>query len=360
MIDRKSKPPTLHLSTPSPETSPRGSPVLSDCDADDEGAMSMEDSLPSRPLSMADTHGVGPYFPERPTLRDILSNSAPAPWSLSAFTAYLSHNHCLETLEFTLDAGRYRQRYETMLDQIDGQLPSLDRSECRHVMMLWQRLMEAYIIPNGPREINLPGEVRDELLSLSISTAPPSPEELDTAVQIIYELMDGSVLLPFLNAVSPVRSMDRAASLSEGRDEPEESLYLTKSVTELPQGSSSQSGSRRVSPQLQSLDIVTHSWGTNSNRSPPAQVFSRSRFQAHGSSSSTGSADGSMTDDSNSLTSPISIRESPMTPPTTPPSSDIGGSPRTRRDNTWKRMIRLGVKKKSSSRMRSIDDDVAS
>ena len=359
MIDRKSKPPTLHLSTPSPETSPRGSPVLSDCDADDEGAMSIEESLPSRPLSMADVHGVGPYFPERPTLQDILSNSAPPPWSLSAFTAYLSHNHCLETLEFTLDAGRYRQRYATMLDQINGQPQTLDLDECRHVMMLWQRLMDAYIVPNGPREINLPGEVRDELLSLPNHAVPPSPEELDPAVRIIYELMDGSVLLPFLNAVSPVRSMDRAASLSDGRDEPEESLYLTKSVGEMP-GSSSQHSSRRNSPPFHSLDVVTHSFGSHSNRSPPAQAFSRNRMHAHGSSSSTGSADGSFTDDSNSLTSPASLRESPMTPPTTPPSSDIGGSPRTRRDNTWKRMMRLGAKKKSSSRMRSIDDDVAS
>ena len=320
----------------------------------------MEDSLPSRPLSMADAHGVGPYFPERPTLHDILSNSAPAPWSLSAFTAYLSHNHCLETLEFTLDAGRYRRRHEIMLDQIKGQSPNLDLDECRHVMMLWQRLMDAYIVPNGPREINLPGEVRDELLSLPNNAAPPSPEELDPAVQIIYELMDGSVLLPFLNAVSPVRSMDRAASMSEGRDEPEESLYLTKSVGELPGGSFSQSSSRRVSPQLQSLDIVTRSFGSHSNRSPSAHAFSRHRTQAHGSSSSTGSADGSFTDDSNSLDSPASLRDTPMTPPTTPPSSDIGGSPRTRRDNTWKRMMRLGAKKKSSSRMRSIDDDVAS
>jgi hypothetical protein len=58
----------------------------------------------------------------RPTLDEVLANTAPAPYTLSAFMAYLSQNHCLETLEFTLDAKRYREAYEDLSRQL-GQFP---------------------------------------------------------------------------------------------------------------------------------------------------------------------------------------------------------------------------------------------
>jgi hypothetical protein len=41
----------------------------------------------------------GVYLPRRPNLRDILANTSPPPWTLAAFMAYLSNNHCLETLD---------------------------------------------------------------------------------------------------------------------------------------------------------------------------------------------------------------------------------------------------------------------
>ncbi|KFY57138.1 hypothetical protein V496_06528 [Pseudogymnoascus sp. VKM F-4515 (FW-2607)] len=69
--------------------------------------------LPSRPLSVAIP--AKQYCPRRPTLREVLANSAPPPWTLSAFTVYLSQNHCLETLEFTMDATLYRKHYEMLL-----------------------------------------------------------------------------------------------------------------------------------------------------------------------------------------------------------------------------------------------------
>lgn len=79
-------------------------------DADDEDAMSTaDDYVPSRPLTVAiPTMGAhGPYCPRRPNLREILANTSPPPWTLAAFMAYLSNNHCLETLEFTMDSGRF-------------------------------------------------------------------------------------------------------------------------------------------------------------------------------------------------------------------------------------------------------------
>ena len=51
--------------------------------------------------------------------------------------------------------------------------------------------------------VNLPAVVRDRLLSLSHTSTIPDPAELDPAVKIIYELMEESVLDPFLNSVAP-------------------------------------------------------------------------------------------------------------------------------------------------------------
>ncbi|KAI9851782.1 MAG: hypothetical protein M1830_006849, partial [Pleopsidium flavum] len=257
MIGRKSPPPLLYLSTPSPELSPRCSSAISDCDADDEGAMSAEESIPPQPLSVAIPQELvqGPYCPRRPTLTEVLSNTAPPPWTLSAFMAYLSQNHCLETLEFTMDADRYRKHFDKMAAQMAGMPLSPDNEDCEYVRMLWRRLLDAYIVPNGPREVNLPCNVRDELLSLPQSIAPPSPESLDSAVKIVYELMDQSVLVPFLNEVSSLRGPQSSIS---PWNESDENVHARGSHDE--RGFHRSRARRRPSPISSTLDLTASSY----------------------------------------------------------------------------------------------------
>jgi hypothetical protein len=134
---------------------------------------------------------------KRPTLRRILANTSPSPWTLAAFMAHLANNHCLETLEFTMDAGRYRKHYAKMLSKAkEGEAPPLRDRE--YVKLLWARVIDAYIRPDSSREVDLPSEVRDPILGLEIGANPPPPETLDPAVARIYELMDESLLKPFL------------------------------------------------------------------------------------------------------------------------------------------------------------------
>lgn len=351
MIRRKSSSQSQYISTPSPETSPRSSLVISDWDADDEETMSTGDADSSRSMNdanlLVDSNPVGPYCPQRPSLPDVLSNSAPPPWTLSAFTAYLSQKQCLENLEFTMDADRYRERFDLLASEMAGMPMTPDSEECDYLRMLWQRLLDAYIMPDGAREINIPSDIRHTLLSLPNHTSPPRPEALEAAVKIIYDLMEESVLVSFLNEIPSVRGPQSINDQSMDSDDNER---LRNDVRER---KSRRSRSRRKpSPSHSSLDVAFTSRSGPTSRLSATSVLpsgvgktGRARAPSH---LSNGSADGNLTDDSTSASSPV--RE-PMTPPTTPPSSDFGGSsPKSRSDNTWKKM--LGWKKKSSNGMR--------
>ncbi|KAL8663742.1 MAG: hypothetical protein Q9168_008040 [Polycauliona sp. 1 TL-2023] len=342
MIRRKPKsPPATYLTPPPEDLLILSANTVSDWDADDEGTMSAEDLTSSRPPSLDDQPN-GPYFPPRPTLSDVLSNSSPPPWSLSAFTAYLSQNHCLENLEFTMDAERYRDRYAVVVDQMDGKPMSAESKECTYIRMLWKRLMDAYIIPDGPREINIPSHVRERLLSQANDSAPPSPQELDAAAKIIYDLMEESVLISFLNEISIVNSTTEPHATNHARKGSSRIRRAVSSRERKPTRSRSQ---RRDSPSSSFLEVSSIS---NDRQFMASTLITsttkRSRAQSHLSSDS---GELSLTNESTSASSPS---HEPMTPPNTPPSSDVGGSPRNRGDHTWKKM--LVWKKKSSQGMR--------
>lgn len=320
---RHQKPPSLHLASCSRETSPRCPSVISSCDADDEDSMSFGGSAPSRPLSVAIPPG--PYCPRRPTLQEVLSNKSTPPWTLSGFMAYLSQNHCLETLEFTMDASRYRQHYEALLEaESGGQRAAASSEKCTYVRMLWQKLLDAYIVPNGPREVNLPSVVRDELLLLPNIDLPPAPDALEPAVKIIYELMDESVLVPFLNSVSnrgPHSATTSWTPSSESLDNHSGASFAERRRSLTPSRSR-----RESSPPDPGVDIASSFRAGQSPRMShqshiSAAIGRGSRLSHHMShSSGASSATDGLSDDS----SPSPFTLEPMTPPTTPPTSDAG------------------------------------
>ena len=306
----------------------------------------MDDVRTSRPPSVVSAEGnprqQRPSIPQRPTLPDVLSNSAPPPWTLSAFTAYLSQNHCLENLEFTMDAERYRERYDALSAQTGGMPISPSVEEAKYVRMLWQRLIDAYIIPDGPREINLPSDVRDTLLSISNHKTPPKPETLNAAVKIIYNLMEESVLISFLNEVPSSKGRQTNHSRQKTSEVKPRKRGGSDSSTDKRSGRSK--SSRGPSP---TASDSPRSKGDPTGRLTPVASYARGARATSHTSSASGDP-GLQTDDS---ANPPSPGTEPMTPPNTPPSSDFGGhSPRSRNDNGWKKM--LGWKKKSSNGMR--------
>ncbi|RCI10613.1 hypothetical protein L249_4268 [Ophiocordyceps polyrhachis-furcata BCC 54312] len=231
-----------------------------------------------------------------PTLEEILLDVAPPPWTLSAFMAYLSQNHCLETLEFTLDSQHYSDLY--------NQLPDNSHSDDIYDQLCswWRRLLQTYIVPCAPREVNIPSRVRDRLLTLPYGPHPPHPSELDESGKIIHELMNDSLLVPFLQSVAPLH-------YSGSRDD------------------------NACPPRHQSQNNAARATGT------PV------RIETEG-----------LTDDSDS-NSPTLLE--PMTPPTTPPTSEYtfntspGGLQRAvaAHSRGWKTLgAKLGFNRKSVNR----------
>ncbi|RFU32660.1 hypothetical protein B7463_g3637, partial [Scytalidium lignicola] len=278
----------------------------------------------------------GPYCTRRPTLREVLADKLLPPWTLSAFTQYLSQNHCLETLEFTMDASRYGKHYQAIIDQ-DAHTPlSLQTPDYAYVQMLWQKLLDAYIAQNSPREVNLLSEVQDELISLPNTCIPPHPSHLDQAVKIVYDLMDESVLVPFLNSVTPLHRVSKSYSNLQEKDQ------IPTRVG--PDGSPSRQLQQHLSPSA----------------SRHSRISANLSYSTSGSGSGLGSSsavDGieSLTDDSNDL--PMASVMEPLIPLTTPPQSDMGfsdfsptASPQNSRNegtSGWKKMsAKLGWKNK--------------
>jgi Regulator of G protein signaling domain len=351
-MSRRTYRPTLSTRLPTASRDLTPNSYIYDSDADDEGAMSSGGSsagCPSRPLSIASPSG--PCCPRRPTLAEVLSNTAPPPWTLSAFMQYLSQNHCLETLEFTMDATRYRTHFQSMSTPGSPQ----SSENCEYVKMLWQRLLDAYIAPNGPREVNLPCAVRDQLLSLPNIYTPPAPESLEPAVHIIYELMDESVLVPFLNSVmSELNGNWNNASEENVSSMDERTMRQTRTRRGSPKRSADVlSASTSYSPSSSSRNSASssHSLTSMGGQHRISTNLPRGYF------SPSNSGIESMSDDSGSASSPTAGE--PMTPPNTPPTSDCGGlSPRNRNDKGWKKMTgKLGFSKRKTSRTPSIEDE---
>jgi hypothetical protein len=340
------KTPSLHLHNGSSrETSPDCSSGLSDCEADDEGFMSSGELVPSRPSSL--TFSGSHLCSRQPTLQEVLNGTAPSPWTLSALTAYLSQNHCLETLEFTLDAKRYTTHYQGLAERHPLTPISPTSPDSDYMRMLWQKLMDAYIAPNGPREVNLPSDVRDRLLSLPCKETPPNAAELEPAVKIIYELMDESVLVPFIYSLAPVPMTDSfvgmAASIVSSLDEHKPSLFASRTYNQ-------------KDPATTPSNDASLPNGKNQPNTSRLSATSRiSTFFSGSSASSSADHPDSMTDDSTDYPSSAGSALEPITPPSTPPISNadlstFSETPHTSRHegSSWKKMgAMLGWKKTS-------------
>jgi len=142
----------------------------------------------------------GSFYHQSPDLSQVLRGTSHAPWTLSAFTDFLNRNFCAETLQFTKEVAAYREFYEIKLLQAD----SLSRAQnIAATNALWQHILQTYVAPSAVREINIPGTVRNELLSHQDPRQPPSPAVLQSANDLVYEMMAG-IFAQFVESVRPI------------------------------------------------------------------------------------------------------------------------------------------------------------
>lgn len=95
------------------------------------------------------------FYHIRPKLDDLLDDKAPYPYTLSALIAFLSKSHCLEILEFVLEARRYRGSFQRVGDY----------KSRRTLHLQWQRILQMYIVSGAQREINISDGIRDNLVA---------------------------------------------------------------------------------------------------------------------------------------------------------------------------------------------------
>jgi hypothetical protein len=167
-------------------------------------------------------------------------------------------------------------------------------------------------------QVNLPAEVRDNLLSLSDSYVPPHPSSLDEAVAKIYELMEESVLVSFLNSASPQTAHPTMSHESYDSNMSRSSTRSYEERTLLSRSQHSPAHQRASAPSSLTSGFMQN------------RPFTHSRFHSQPTSSgpqqarvTSGYASGSdaLTDDSGSASSPSGMSD-PLTPPGTPPMSD--------------------------------------
>ncbi|KIX04767.1 uncharacterized protein Z518_05637 [Rhinocladiella mackenziei CBS 650.93] len=354
-----------------PEPSPRLEPsVYPSEDVPEDLDMSGDEIPRARPISMV-ARKDGVMAPGRPTLEDVLNNKAPSPYTLAAYTAFLSQQHCLETLEFTTEAKKYADKYDEASASLAGMPLTVDTQEGFELIQDWTRILDIYVKPGAPREINLPAEERDELIDQAYELRPPRPESLDAAVKRMYDLMSDSIFIPFCNSLKQVTYAQTYNAMSDFMDptnlEPSRLTFDERAMH------------RRMPSRRRRSPPNTSAASFEATRSPPQQHRptqssslssalgrnSGARLSTHVSHSSAVS-ESALTDSSGGPeTPPPGEPEPTITPPTTPPTSELGmGSAshtsgaasihvaKTQRSEstTWKKAMKLlGGKKKNGS-----------
>ncbi|RMZ77355.1 hypothetical protein DV737_g4401, partial [Chaetothyriales sp. CBS 132003] len=269
----------------------------------------------------------------RPSLEDVLNNVAPPPYTLAAYTAFLSQQHCLETLEFVTGSRKYSEKYHNALAKLGGKEVTTESDEGFELMMDWTRLLDVYVKPGAPREINLPAEERDDLVEQAYEPKLPPPEALNPSVKRMYDLMSDSIFIPFCNSLRVPTHAQTYNPMSDWaiREDADASRTFDDRVGRHRRSPSNPS----ISPPQPSLFVPSRS--PPSQHQPPQSSSlssalgrqSGNRLSTHVSNSSARSApmsEAALTDSSGGdRDSPVpGEQDSVMTPPTTPPASDLG------------------------------------
>lgn len=343
--------------------------------SDDTSTMSSAAASPvSRPRSSSNpnknpiTPATGPYCMRRPTLKELLQDTAPAPWNLNNFVEYASNNLCLENIEFVQDATRYRDMYHELGTDPNGDdARSMSSGEQEQLKERWTRIIFLYIAPSSPREVNLVGDIRSALAKVSVADAPPHPRHLQPAISKIVELIEDSILLGFFNEYASMATSEETAGqstsgppYSKRRASPALDHVIPASLS-APPPSTNASRSKRHSGVAQFSTLST-AFGKAAGAKSSVHGNVASPAARRSAAESVYASYTEFTDDLSafptptSIVGPAAIRPASRTPPSTPPASTYGEGQGWRpsmanksSNDSWKKMTKLFRKKSGAS-----------
>lgn len=167
----------------------------------------------------------------RPSFEKIISGFAVAPYDFESLVEFLSHNHCIETLDFLSEAKYYSGSYLASEPSIREQKMT---PNTRHLGKQWETIMSTYISIGSPHELNIPENIRTAVLrNHNVLKYPPRPTELDSTIHHARELLSEGVL-SFVNDVQRIRKQHPPShSLSDGIYSPSRSLQVASEAGHL-------------------------------------------------------------------------------------------------------------------------------
>lgn len=196
-------------------------------------------------------------LPDGLTLEMVLENRAPSPFSLKDFTDYLKSTYCHENLMFFQAVMEYKDRCTTyfgykedekMVLLLDGVtvfdfsvynktlLSSQEQMWFEILVQKFDLILKDYILSDAPHEINIPYEVRHQLLQSHKTQLLYHPTLLYPACSAVVELMRISAFIPFATDPNrhycPMKKKSSAFSIKKQKSSP--SFINTTNYSDLP------------------------------------------------------------------------------------------------------------------------------
>ncbi|CDK28399.1 unnamed protein product [Kuraishia capsulata CBS 1993] len=130
-----------------------------------------------------------------PPLEQVLSDNAPEPYHLEAFSEFLASRHCIENLEF------YQILTGFMSQGMETSIPDIQR---------WKLLFQNFIVYDSPREINIPCSLRTAVTADEIPRLETLQDLLSTVKLLLH-----SAYLEFVSQFCSNMSSGSLSSMEE-------------------------------------------------------------------------------------------------------------------------------------------------
>ncbi|KAK3844069.1 MAG: RGS domain-containing protein [Linnemannia gamsii] len=162
----------------------------------------------------------------RPSLHQILINQGRGQYTLDNFGAFLQSQFCYENLAFWLASRQYKLCAQSLYQSVQSSAPlftlhadtahHLNQSQARAFSDLQNKMraiLETFVLPSSPHELNLSDAVRCRLLRL-VAEGDYHPQVAEEAREAIMDLMKCSSYPMFIEGIAAKRASNAGSAQS--------------------------------------------------------------------------------------------------------------------------------------------------